>query len=108
MKVSRRRKDACKNQNGEIVEDKTDMIIEIASIHYLYSTDVRYTNDLAPGEYNGYNTRCVRFPHHMSELFSEPLMKLSKKDADVPTVKQRRSINRNEELEKDKTRRTTN
>lgn len=107
-KVIENGKDGYKNQNGEIVEDKTDMIIEIAPHTTPYSTDVRYTTDLAPGETIVAKQGVFGLTSYDGTVLSEPqdeiILRGVEKDADVPTVKVKdvADTNRNEELEKDK------
>lgn len=107
-KVIENGKDGYKNQNGEIVEDKTDMIIEIAPHTTPYSTDVRYTTDLAPGETMVAKQGVFGLTSYDGTVLSEPqdeiILRGVEKDADAPTVKVKdvANTNRNEELEKDK------
>lgn len=107
-KVVEEGKDGYKNQNGEIVEDKTDMIIEIAPHTTPYSTDVRYTTDLAPGETMVAKQGVFGLTSYDGTVISEPqneiILRGVEKEADVPTVKVKDVVdtNRNEELEKDK------
>lgn len=107
-KVVENGKDGYKNQNGEIVEDKTDMIIEIAPHTTPYSTDVRYTTDLAPGETMVAKQGVFGLTSYDGAVLSEPqdeiILRGVEKDADVPTVKVKdvADTSRNEELEKDK------
>lgn len=107
-KVVNEGKDGYKNQNGEIVEDKTDMIIEIAPHTTPYSTDVRYTTDLAPGETIVAKQGVFGLTSYDGTVLSEPqdeiILRGVEKDADVPTVKVKDVVdtNKNEELEKDK------
>jgi polythreonine protein (fragment) len=107
-KVIENGKDGYKNQNGEIVEDKTDMIIEIAPHTTPYSTDVRYTTDLAPGETMVAKQGVFGLTSYDGTVLSEPqdeiILRGVEKEADVPTVKVKDVVdtNRNEELEKDK------
>lgn len=107
-KVVEEGKDGYKNQNGEIVEDKTDMIIEIAPHTTPYSTEVQYTTDLAPGETMVAKQGVLGLTSYDGIVLSEPqnevILRGVEKDADVPTVKVKdvADTNRNEELEKDK------
>ena len=107
-KVVEEGKDGYKNQNGEIVEDKTDMIVEIAPHTTPYSTDVRYTTDLAPGETMVAKQGVFGLTSYDGTVLSEPqdeiILRGVEKNADVPTVKAKDVVdtNRNEELEKDK------
>lgn len=101
-------KDGYKNQNGEIVEDKTDMIIEIAPHTTPYATEVQYTTDLAPGETMVAKQGVLGLTSYDGTILSEPqneiILRGVEKDADVPTVKVKDVVDtdRNEELEKDK------
>lgn len=107
-KVVEEGKDGYKNQNGEIVEDKTDMIIEIAPRTTPYSTEVRYTTELAPGETMVAQQGVFGLTSYDGTVLSEPkdeiVLRGVEKDANVPTVKIKDVVdtNRNEELEKDK------
>ena len=107
-KVIEEGKDGYKNQNGEIVEDKTDMIIEIAPRTTPYSTEVRYTTELAPGETMVAQQGVFGLTSYDGTVLSEPkdeiILRGVEKDANVPTVKIKDVVdtNRNEELEKDK------
>lgn len=107
-KVVEEGKDGYKNQNGEIVEDKTDMIIEIAPRTTPYSTEVRYTTELAPGETMVAQQGVFGLTSYDGTVLSEPkdeiVLRGVEKDANVPTVKVKdvADTNRNEELEKDK------
>lgn len=107
-KVVEEGKDGYKNQNGEIVEDKTDMIIEIAPRTTPYSTEVRYTTELAPGETMVAQQGVFGLTSYDGTVLSEPkdeiILRGVEKDANVPTVKIKDVVdtNRNEELEKDK------
>ena len=107
-KVVEEGKDGYKNQNGEIVEDKTDMIIEIAPRTTPYSTEVRYTTELAPGETMVAQQGVFGLTSYDGTVLSEPkdeiILRGVEKDANVPTVnvKDVADTNRNEELEKDK------
>ena len=107
-KVVENGKDGYKNQNGEIVEDKTDMIIEIAPHTTPYATEVQYTTDLAPGETMVAKQGVLGLTSYDGIVLSEPqnevILRGVEKDADVPTVKVKdvADTNRNEELEKDK------
>lgn len=107
-KVVEEGKDGYKNQNGEIVEDKTDMIIEIAPHTNPYSTEVQYTTDLAPGQTMVAKQGVLGLTSYDGIVLSEPqneiILRGVEKDADVPTVKVKdvADTNRNEELEKDK------
>ena len=107
-KVVEEGKDGYKNQNGEIVEDKTDMIIEIAPHTTPYATEVQYTTDLAPGETMVAKQGVLGLTSYDGIVLSEPqneiILRGVEKDADVPTVKVKdvADTNRNEELEKDK------
>lgn len=107
-KVVEEGKDGYKNQNGEIVEDKTDMIIEIAPRTTPYSTEVRYTTELAPGETMVVQQGVFGLTSYDGTVLSEPqnevILRGVEKDANVPTVKIKDVVdtNRNEELEKDK------
>lgn len=107
-KVVEEGKDGYKNQNGEIVEDKTDMIIEIAPHITPYSTDVRYTTELAPGETMVAKQGVFGLTSYDGTVLSEPqdeiILRGVEKDAGVPTVRVKdvADTNRNEELEKDK------
>ena len=101
-------KDGYKNQNGEIVEDKTDMIIDIAPHTTPYATEVQYTTDLAPGQTMVAKQGVLGLTSYDGIVLSEPqnevILRGVEKDADVPTVKVKdvADTNRNEELEKDK------
>lgn len=107
-KVVENGKDGYKNQNGDIVEDKTDMIIEIAPHTTPYATEVQYTTDLAPGETMVAKQGVLGLTSYDGIVLSEPqdeiILRGVEKDADVPTVKVKdvADTNRNEELEKDK------
>lgn len=107
-KVVEEGKDGYKNQNGEIVEDKTDMIIEIAPHTTPYATEVQYTTDLAPGQTMVAKQGVLGLTSYDGTVLSEPqdeiILRGVEKDADVPTVKVKDVVdtNRNEELEKDK------
>ena len=107
-KVVEEGKDGYKNQNGEIVEDKTDMIIEIAPHTTPYATKVQYTTDLAPGETMVARQGVLGLTSYDGVVLSEPqdeiILRGVEKDADLPTVKVKdvADTNRNEELEKDK------
>lgn len=107
-KVVENGKDGYKNQNGEIVEDKTDMIIEIAPHTTPYATEVQYTTDLAPGETMVAKQGVFGLTSYDGTILSEPqdeiILRGVEKDADVPTVKVKDVVdtNKNEELEKDK------
>lgn len=107
-KVVEEGKDGYKNQNGEIVEDKTDMIIEIAPHTTPYSTEVQYTTDLAPGQTMVAKQGVFGLTSYDGTVLSEPqdeiVLRGAEKDANVPTVKVKDVVdtNRNEELEKDK------
>ena len=107
-KVVENGKDGYKNQNGEIVEAKTDMIIEIAPHTTPYSTEVQYTTDLAPGQTMVAKQGVLGLTSYDGIVLSEPqnevILRGVEKDADVPTVKVKdvADTNRNEELEKDK------
>lgn len=107
-KVVEEGKDGYKNQNGEIAEDKTDMIIEIAPHTTPYSTEVQYTTDLAPGETMVAKQGVFGLTSYDGTILSEPqdeiILRGVEKDADVPTVKVKDVVdtNKNEELEKDK------
>lgn len=107
-KVVENGKDGYKNQNGEIVEDKTDMIIEIAPHTTPYSTEVQYTTDLAPGQTMVAKQGVFGLTSYDGTVLSEPqdeiILRGVEKDADVPTVKVKdvADTSRNEELEKDK------
>lgn len=107
-KVVEEGKDGYKNQNGEIVEDKTDMIIEIAPHTTPYSTEVQYTTDLAPGETMVAKQGVFGLTSYDGTVLSEPqdeiILRGVEKEADVPTVKVKdvADTSRNEELEKDK------
>ena len=107
-KVVENGKDGYKNQNGEIVEDKTDMIIEIAPHTTPYATEVQYTTDLAPGQTMVAKQGVFGLTSYDGTVLSEPqdeiILRGVEKDADVPTVKVKDVVdtNRNEELEKDK------
>ena len=107
-KVVEEGKDGYKNQNGEIVEDKTDMIIEIAPHTTPYSTEVQYTTDLAPGETMVAKQGVFGLTSYDGTVLSEPqdeiILRGVERESDVPTVKVKDVVdtNRNEELEKDK------
>lgn len=107
-KVVENGKDGYKNQNGEIVEDKTDMIIEIAPHTTPYATEVQYTTDLAPGETMVAKQGVLGLTSYDGIVLSEPqnevILRGVEKEADVPTVKVKGVVdtNKNEELEKDK------
>ena len=107
-KVVEEGKDGYKNQNGEIVEDKTDMIIEIAPHTTPYSTEVQYTTDLASGQTMVAKQGVLGLTSYDGTVLSEPqnevILRGVEKDADAPTVKVKdvADTNRNEELEKDK------
>ena len=107
-KVVENGKDGYKNQNGDIVEDKTDMIIEIAPHTTPYATEVQYTTDLAPGQTMVAKQGVLGLTSYDGIVLSEPqneiILRGVEKDADVPTVKVKdvADTNRNEELEKDK------
>lgn len=107
-KVVENGKDGYKNQNGEIVEDKTDMIIEIAPHTTPYATEVQYTTDLAPGQTMVAKQGVFGLTSYDGTVLSEPqdeiILRGVEKDANVPTVKVKdvADTNRNEELEKDK------
>ena len=107
-KVVEEGKDGYKNQNGEIAEDKTDMIIEIAPHTTPYSTEVQYTTDLAPGQTMVAKQGVLGLTSYDGIVLSEPqneiILRGVENDADVPTVKVKdvADTNRNEELEKDK------
>lgn len=107
-KVVENGKDGYKNQNGEIVEDKTDMIIEIAPHTTPYSTEVQYTTDLAPGQTMVAKQGVLGLTSYDGTILSEPqneiILRGVEKDTKVPTVKAKDVVdtNRNEELEKDK------
>ena len=107
-KVVEEGKDGYKNQNGEIVEDKTDMIIEIAPHTTPYATKVQYTTDLALGETMVARQGVLGLTSYDGVVLSEPqdeiILRGVEKEADVPTVKVKDVVdtNRNEELEKDK------
>lgn len=107
-KVVENGKDGYKNQNGDIVEDKTDMIIEIAPHTTPYATEVQYTTDLAPGQTMVAKQGVLGLTSYDGIVLSEPqneiILRGVEKDADVPTVKAKdvADTNRNEELEKDK------
>ena len=107
-KVVEEGKDGYKNQNGEIVEDKTDMIIEIAPHTTPYATEIQYTTDLAPGETMVAKQGVLGLTSYDGTVLSEPqdeiILRGVEKEADVPTVKVKDVVdtNRNEELEKDK------
>lgn len=107
-KVVENGKDGYKNQNGEIVEDKTDMIIEIAPHTTPYATEVQYTTDLAPGQTMVARQGVFGLTSYDGTVLSEPQDEIVlhgvEKNADVPTVKVKDVVdtNRNEELEKDK------
>lgn len=107
-KVVEEGKDGYKNQNGEIVEDKTDMIIEIAPHTTPYATKVQYTTDLAPGQTMVAKQGVFGLTSYDGTVLSEPqdeiILRGVEKNADVPTVKVKdvADTNRNEELEKDK------
>lgn len=107
-KVVENGKDGYKNQNGEIVEDKTDMIIEIAPHTTPYATEVQYTTDLAPGETMVAKQGVFGLTSYDGTILSEPqdeiILRGVEKDADVTTVKVKDVVdtNKNEELEKDK------
>lgn len=107
-KVVNEGKDGYKNQNGEIVEDKTDMIIEIAPHTTPYSTDIRYTTELAPGQTMVAKQGVFGLTSYDGTVLSEPqdeiILRGVEKDSTVPTVKVKDVVdtNRNEELEKDK------
>lgn len=107
-KVVEEGKDGYKNQNGEIAEDKTDMIIEIAPRTTPYSTEVRYTTELAPGETMVAQQGVFGLTSYDGTVLSEPkdeiILRGVEKDANVPTVKIKDVVdaNRNEELEIDK------
>ena len=107
-KVVENGKDGYKNQNGDIVEDKTDMIIEIAPHTTPYATEVQYTTDLAPGETMVAKQGVLGLTSYDGIVLSEPqnevILRGVEKDADVPTVKVKdvADTSRNEELEKDK------
>lgn len=107
-KVVENGKDGYKNQNGEIVEDKTDMIIEVSPHTTPYSTEVQYTTDLAPGETMVAKQGVFGLTSYDGTVLSEPqdeiILRGVEKEADVPTVKVKDVVdtNRNEELEKDK------
>lgn len=107
-KVVEEGKDGYKNQNGEIVEDKTDMIIEIAPHTTPYATEVQYTTDLAPGETMVAKQGVLGLTSYDGTILSEPqneiILRGVENDTNVPTVKVKDVVdtNRNEELEKDK------
>lgn len=107
-KVVENGKDGYKNQNGEIVEDKTDMIIEIAPHTTPYSTEVQYTTDLAPGQKMVAKQGVFGLTSYDGTVLSEPqdeiILRGVERESDVPTVKVKDVVdtNRNEELEKDK------
>lgn len=107
-KVVEEGKDGYKNQNGEIVEDKTDMIIEIAPHTTPYSTEVQYTTDLAPGQTMVAKQGVFGLTSYDGTVLSEPqdeiILRGVERESDVPTVKVKDVVdtNRNEELEKDK------
>ena len=107
-KVVEEGKDGYKNQNGEIVEDKTDMIIEIAPHTTPYATEVQYTTDLAPGETMVAKQGVFGLTSYDGTVLSEPqdeiILRGVERESDVPTVKVKDVVdtNRNEELEKDK------
>lgn len=107
-KVVENGKDGYKNQNGEIVEDKTDMIIEIAPHTTPYATEVQYTTDLAPGETMVAKQGVFGLTSYDGTVLSEPqdeiILRGVERESDVPTVKVKDVVdtNRNEELEKDK------
>lgn len=107
-KVVEEGKDGYKNQNGEIVEDKTDMIIEIAPHTTPYSTEVQYTTDLAPGQTMVAKQGVFGLTSYDGTVLSEPqdeiILRGVDRESDVPTVKVEDVVdtNRNEELEKDK------
>lgn len=107
-KVVEEGKDGYKNQSGEIAEDKTDMIIEIAPHTTPYATEVQYTTDLAPGETMVAKQGVLGLTSYDGTVLSEPqdeiILRGVEKDANVPTVKAKDVVdtNRNEELEKDK------
>lgn len=107
-KVVENGKDGYKNQNGEIVEDKTDMIIEIAPHTTPYSTEVQYTTDLAPGQTMVAKQGVFGLTSYDGTVLSEPqdeiILRGVERESDVPTVKVKdvADTNRNEELEKDK------
>lgn len=107
-KVVENGKDGYKNQNGEIVEDKTDMIIEIAPHTTPYSTEVQYTTDLAPGQTMVAKQGVFGLTSYDGTVLSEPqdeiILRGVERESDVPTVKVKDVVdtNRNEELEKDK------
>lgn len=107
-KVVENGKDGYKNQNGEIVEDKTDMIIEIAPHTTPYATEVQYTTDLAPGETMVAKQGVLGLTSYDGIVLSEPqdeiILRGVEKDTKIPTVKAKDVVdtNRNEELEKDK------
>ena len=107
-KVVENGKDGYKNQNGDIVEDKTDMIIEIAPHTTPYSTEVQYTTDLAPGQTMVAKQGVLGLTSYDGTVLSEPqdeiILRGVEKEADVLTVKVKDVVdtNRNEELEKDK------
>lgn len=107
-KVVENGKDGYKNQNGEIVVDKTDMIIEIAPHTTPYATEVQYTTDLAPGETMVAKQGVLGLTSYDGTVLSEPqdeiVLRGVEKDANVPNVKVKDVVdtNRNEELEKDK------